>query len=267
MELRRRQARGEPLSYRFRCGRRPANSNGARCTPDAWAFFRTLYLDPRRPTIRLCSELTQVEANKEGWAWPPYRTICQRVNKELPAFIRDFHRLGERRWLRQHAPRIERDLSAVRPNECWIGDHAELDFLVRGEGGAIIRPWLTAWEDQRSRRIVGWAITSGPDNDTILAAFRDAVCELGAPMQVIIDNGKDYRSRGFSGGRRRKARLDEERIKSVLGRLGVQPHFCTPFEPQSKAIESFFRTVHDRFDKLFPTYCGNRPENRPEELF
>lgn len=218
--------------------------------------------------MALCYEVVAVEAERNGWQWSlSLRSVQRRVDKELPAFIADRHRLGERRWAQKHAPRIERDLSEVRPNQCWVGDHCQLDFLARVEGGEIKRPWVTAWMDQRSRMIVGWVVTSSPDSDTILAAFRDAVIEHGAPEQIIIDNGKDYRAKGFSGGRRGKPRLDTERVLSVCGRLGIQVSFCEPFNPGSKAIERFFDTLHERFDKTFPTYCGNKPENRPEQLF
>jgi transposase InsO family protein len=237
------------------------------CSPEAWDLFKLHYPDPRRRSASLCYEIVAFEAERNGWQWPHLRTIQRRVTAELPAFMADYHRLGERRWRAKHGPKIERDLSEVRPNQVWVGDHAQFDFLVRLEGGQIGRPWLTLWLDQRSRRIVGWVITSQPDSDTILGAFHDAVIEHGAPERIVVDNGKDYRAKGFSGGRRGKPRLDEERIKSVSGRLGIAVTFCEPLNPGSKSVEAFFATLHERFDKTWQTYCGGTPNNRPEMLF
>lgn len=238
----------------------------AECDPDAWDFFKSLWLKPQRRSVALCHEITKVKAEKTGWDWPALRTIQQRVATDLPPFLADRYRLGELAWSRKHAPRIERDLSAIRPNHCWIGDHARFDFLVI-HNGKPVRPWLTAWEDQRSRIIVGWQITLGPDSDTILAAFRNAAVERGVPNQVIIDNGRDYKQKHLSGGRRGKPRLNEDYARSVFGRLDIHVTFCEPFNPGSKAIESFFNGMHERFDKLFDSYCGGSPDKRPEDLY
>ncbi|HUU95601.1 MAG TPA: DDE-type integrase/transposase/recombinase [Phycisphaerae bacterium] len=249
-----------------RRGRKTADGQVAGCSREAWDFFKTLYLTQQQRKIALCWEIVTVEAQKNGWSWPALRTIEKRLKAELPPFIADYHRLGPQRWARKHAPRIERDLSGTRPNQAWVGDHALFDFLCLVDGKPV-RPWITAWMDQRSRRLVGWTITAGPDSDTILAAFREAVIEYGAPLQVIIDNGKDYRSKAVSGGRRGKPRIDEERVKSVLGRLDIRVTFCEPFNPGSKAIERLFGTMHDRFDRLFDSYCGSEPKERPEDLY
>jgi putative transposase len=52
----------------------------------------------------------------------------------------------------------------------------------------------------------------------------------------------------------------------VLVRLGIHPQHCLPLHPQSKQIESFFRTVHQRFDVMWgDAYAGTSPKDRPEE--
>jgi hypothetical protein len=40
-------------------------------------------------------------------------------------------------------------------------DHHRCDVWVR-HAGKHVRPWLTCWEDVRSRKIVGWAVQAGP---------------------------------------------------------------------------------------------------------
>jgi hypothetical protein len=47
--------------------------------------------------------------------------------------------------------------------------------------------------------------------------------------------------------------------------MGITCTFATPYNPQAKGwIERFFGTVEGQFGKTFQTYCGNKPENRPE---
>jgi len=238
-------------------------------TPAAWDMFRALYLTPQRRTVKLCWEIVNLQAARDKWTWPDLRRIQERVARELPPALADKHRLGPLAWERKYGPRIVRDLSAVRPGACWIGDHCKFDFLCLDKTGKPIRAWLTAWLDQRSRKLVGWRVVKSPDSDSILGAFADGVRTYGAPQHLIIDNGKDYRAQAFSGGRRQRRGgvLDPEYVRSVCGRMHIDVTFCEPFNPGSKAIESFFGTMHERFDRLFDSYCGRDPQERPEDLY
>ena len=50
----------------------------------------------------------------------------------------------------------------------------------------------------------------------------------------------------------------------MLARLGMSVQHCIVRHPQSKHVERFFGTLHERFDKKFPTYTGGTPDRRPE---
>lgn len=39
-----------------------------------------------------------------------------------------------------------------------------------------------------------------------------------------------------------------------------------PYNARAKPIERFFGTLELGFGKRFTTYCGNKPDNRPEVL-
>jgi len=51
---------------------------------------------------------------------------------------------------------------------------------------------------------------------------------------------------------------------SAYAALEIKHTHALPLHPQSKPVERFFRTVCDRFSRLWATYCGNSPENRPD---
>lgn len=245
---------------------RPSGTRHA-LSADAWDHFKTLWLAPQRRSVALCWELTQGRAVECGWSWPPLHAVRERVRRELPEFHADYYRLGKTRWERKHAPAIERPAGNWRPHECWIGDHRQLDFLCADpRSGKPVRPWATAWMDAGSRYFVGVYIHTNPNSDTILAALRGAIREHGAPQSVIIDNGKDYRATALSGGKKAEGAA-ERCARSVLGQLGVAVHFARAYNPGAKPIESNFRTLSERFDKLMPTYIGHRPDARPEDLY
>jgi len=242
----------------------------------AWDFFKVLWLDPNRPSIRICWEMTRVQARREsrgsdGWQWPALRTVQRWVEDELPAPISDLHRRGEKRWEKEHAPRMREDHRIYRPNQMWVGDHHRFDVIVLGPKGPV-RPWLTGWLDKRSRMLVGWCITLNPASDTILQAFSVGAIKYGLPDEVKVDNGKDYRAYWLSGGKGRKVSKDwqpfDPRVATVFGRAQVEARFAKPYNPQSKLIESFFgNKLKVEFSRLFESYCGGKPDERPETLY
>ena len=65
-------------------------------SPEAWDFFKALWLTPQRRSVKLCWEITAVEAGRRGWHWPSLRAIQLRVRRELPPFVADQFRLGRR---------------------------------------------------------------------------------------------------------------------------------------------------------------------------
>jgi putative transposase len=236
------------------------------CTPDAWRYFLGLYLDPRKRRVTLCHELTCEHAASEGWSWPSLRTVQRWARERIPENARVLAREGERAFKAKCLPRVERSYADTAAGDIWCADENTMDLYARapdGRGGwKRVRPKLTAILDVRSRVFVGWHIAARANSDTIVAAFKLGVAEFGPPLTMICDNGSDYKS---AAGRSRKwASFDSKRLMNLYGELGCTVQWATPYEPQAKMIESHFRAVCDRFCKLFDSYCGNKPENRPE---
>ena len=169
-------------------------------------------------------------------------------------------------------PYIQWDYNNMEPNDKWVFDHTQLDLFVNAWGRAV-RPWLTAIMDMKARYIVGWCLSLQPDSMTIASALRMALVDWGVPQAVYLDNGKDFRSNYVSGKwhshllrqRQKLGRTDfDTRAKGILSQLGIRVIYATPFHPQAKSIERWFRTLHRQFDSSFKSYCGNKPSNRPE---
>jgi hypothetical protein len=239
------------------------------------------YLTLRRLKLTLCHEMACLKADENGWEKRSYKT-CQRFIDSIPRPVVLKMRFGEEAHNNEAQPHIECDYSALASNEVWCGDHHEFDVFVKtGErldsrtGEKIpqyARPWLTAWMDERSRKLVGYTIfTHDPNQDTILESFFIAVGECGVPAKIRIDNGKDYDSfalQGMTKKQRRRLRVqyDAEQLRGVFGQIGVKVAHVEIYHGQSKVIERFFGTLEDRFGRTWETYCGNKPENRPEDF-
>jgi transposase InsO family protein len=135
-------------------------------------------------------------------------------------------------------------------HDVWVRNDGVFPELEENEA---FRPWLTCITDMRSRRVVAPTWCATPSSRSIGSALLLGMRLFGRPEVFYIDNGKDYN------------RLSDEQT-GVLMRLGIQSQHCLPKHPQSKQIESFFRTVHQQFDVLWkPYYCGTSAATRPEE--
>ena len=248
-------------------------SFGPLITPEAWNEFLSAYLDLRQPTVKSCwQNLSFVNTRQnKGWTIPSLRTMQQYVNDNIPLPVLVLHREGLKAYEERCAPYIETDMDSIEPGAVWVGDHHQFDFWIRHRG-RWIRPWITAWEDMRSRAVLGWVITPSPNSTTILQAFKVGATSYGPPAAVKIDNGKDYDSQLWTGVTKtqritQKVRLDETLVAGLYAMMNIGVSFAQPYHPQSKSIERWFCTVEMQFGKTMPTYCGKDTGSRPEDLF
>jgi putative transposase len=236
-------------------------------------LIKTLWLNVRKPTLASCYQIGQYEADRQGWPTASYRTIHRRIDS-IPQGVVDKLRNGEEEFIRNSMPYNERDYSGLHSNEMWCGDHHQMDVIVNA-GGKLVRPWLTAWQDMRSRKIVGWRLFDhSPNSDTIILAMKDATSACGVPREVYIENGRDYDCYALNG-RTKKDRFNKTKVRveydagvlgGLFGSLGVDVTHCQPYHGQSKPIERFFGTLESQFGKLWPTYCGRATHEKPENL-
>jgi transposase InsO family protein len=242
-------------------------------SPKAFDYFKSMYLDPRQPSIKFCYQNLTFTNKKEnhGWTVPDYYALCRYVAKNISKPVEILHREGMAAFEAKCAPHIIIDQDSVEPGQVWIGDHHQFDCWIRHRNDWV-RPWITAWEDYRSRKIVGHFISTSPNSTTILQATRRGIEQHGAPESVKIDNGKDYDSQVFTGQtkQQRRSRVinDDEQmnISGIYALLNIGVSFSIPYHPQSKKIERWFDTLDCRFTKTFSTYCGKDTARRPEDL-
>jgi len=247
-------------------GDRPAAETVAEAP---WQYFLSLYLTIQRRTVALCHLMVTERFGGEAAAsagWPGLRAIQRRVRRDLPAVHADYFRLGETEWWRLYRPKLRRDYSQYRAGEWIVGDFKRMDIFCRRSAAdeTIVRPLLSAFTDLRSRLVYGWHLTERENQDAVLIAFRNGVERWGPPRHAVIDNGKPYRATGISGGRPKFKRLidDEDYVRSVFGGLNVAVHFAIPYNPDSKPIERWFRTLDLQFAATYASYCGGDQDDR-----
>lgn len=214
------------------------------------------------------------EASEKGWKIGSASSAGRfLVRIDENAALNTYIHEGTRGLINKIIPSNLRDYSTLSVNEYLCGDHHLCDlFVFDPQLGKVYRPWLTAWEEMRTRAISGYCIVRTPSSRSIAQALQHAIQpggrkrHFGIPKYVYIDNGKDYKCHylcGESWKEKRFGKIDFDPMTNcVLAELGIEPVFAIPFNPQSKPIERFFRTVESSLISQLPGYCGNKPESR-----
>jgi putative transposase len=255
-------------------------------SPEAIEYFYSLYRTTNKLGIAECHRWTLAEAQRQGWTWPETYNATTAWLKthddlEFSFLCRYGAKAYSKRWLRH----LTMDWSAIAPGIMYVADHKQVDFWVRYKGG-LIRPWLTAVQDCRSRMIVGWHLGPTPHQDAIKQAYFRAFRDYGIPKVMRIDNGKDFASRDLAGFTRRERNtlrrmhgpewletvkalqpITDKRWLGILNELDVRIIFATPYAPWSKGtVERWFGTFGEQCAKHFITWCGDKPESKPDAL-
>ena len=249
--------------------KRDAWNKGISSIPDeAKRLFNEFYFDERKLSVKQCVENTKSLLLIKGYNLnlPSDKTFERYVNS-LPQATKDYWRKGITYFNDHHMPYIQRDFTSLRVNQMWVCDHhrfdeqSKLNIQVVGTDFRLYRPWITYWQDMRSRYGVSWMIYCGyPNADIVLASFARGVRKYGIPEEVLLDNGKDFRARDLFNVD------DKNKINSLARQMGIVPHYTEFYHGQSKPNERTFRTFEDQFGKLWASYLGNCPQNRPEKL-
>lgn len=242
-------------------------------SPEAFELFKSMYLSQQRLSVKGCwQNMSFVNRNEsKGWKIPHLQAMYRIINEQIPLPVQVLHREGLSAYEARCAPYIQVDPNSVQPGQVWVGDHSQFNCWIRHRG-KWIRPWVTAWQDMRSRAIVGWHISASPNQTTILLGMKRAIEKHGPPDSVKVDNGKDYDSECWTGTTKAKRRalkagyIDEQMVAGIYAMIGIGVSFSIKYHPQSKPIERFFDTLDCQFTKTIRTYCGKDTERKPDYL-
>ncbi|SKC68563.1 Mu transposase C-terminal domain-containing protein [Maledivibacter halophilus] len=212
--------------------------------------------------------------NKKGMKYSKCSKSASRILNSIPEEIVAYARRGKKYWEANFMHKADRKKPEI-VNECWFGDHYRFNAFAVDKDGNVARPWLTAWYDIATGCMVGWCITMQPNSRTIAEAFIYGIQEKkdfpfwGVPKVVYTDNGKDYRSHAFEGGKiieKKYANAIEYNLETegLLKQLKVGNIHAKAYHGWVKPVERFFGTFSDKYVREIPGWCGTDPEERPE---
>lgn len=199
--------------------------------------------------------------------FPSLDSFIRRHKQESIAAARTMAKKGKRTYQRSHSPYVQRDYSHLLAGELWVSDHAQIDVGVM-VGDQTVFPWVTAWRDVKSGLWMGWDLhAESPNSDHIFISLKRGIERYGSPSDVLLDRGKDYRSKDFSGGARKvRVEVDEMHARNLCADLSIEVHFAQAYNARAKPIERDFRTIKEWFCRGAAGYRGGNVVERPESL-
>lgn len=231
-------------------------------------FLKAEYLRPEQPLPAIVYRRAKRYCAKNGIDLPSYATVL-RFLRTIPVAVQEYYRVGKASWQKKFEPKVRRSFDDLEVNEIWVGDHREFDVIVftDEQKRTCRRPWITMWQDLRSRRIVGWHISFQPSSYTIALALRHGILQVGIPRRVYVDNGKDYRSHYIGGREKNHGRIGfNKETQGLLTALEIEAIFATAYHPWAKPIERTFRNFTFEFEREMRGWCGRDNKERPAKL-
>ena len=165
---------------------------------------------------------------------------CQRISDVLyrgpglpasantvAAILREAGYVLEEQPTTPHPDKV-RSFERARPNQLWQTDL--FTFVLKRQNRRV---YLVAFMDDHSRFIVGYALHASCTAPLVIEAFKAAVVSVGAPEEVLTDNGPQYITwRGTS------------KFAAELQRRGIKHIVATPRRPQTLGkVERFWGTL------------------------
>ena len=221
-------------------------------------------------TREMLYDALKAEAKRQGWECPSMRTVGRYISYLMEQRgARSAQYLaanGTREWKNKMMLKTKRDSTALKVMEYVVGDEHTFDIWVQytAPNGKIkaVRPKLTAWEDMRSRAIIGDVISIDANSQTLKESLVKMIySEIGGVPKVLhIDNGKDYTAETMTGQSRKERRIEFDFDAETVGfyqSIGVQEvGRSLPYQAWDKPIERFFSTVCNKFSRWFASYTG-----------
>lgn len=245
-------------------------NSGKTTVTDEWRqYFWDLYGTQNKLSLNKCYRQTKghfCNTQEEAAAFPAVNSFRRVIGKKIGKESIYYARAGQKKWEDKYGDYIERNYENLPAGYCLVGDHAQLDAgeLVEGRDRY---PWITSWICMKTQKVQSSDLHLEPPNgDHVLLSLYHAILTNGVPKYLYIDNGKDYRMKGLAGGRMHRLEVDEEKIRSLCGALGITPIFSRPFNAKAKLIERIHLKIKEEFSRHCIGFRGGNILERPEKL-
>ena len=238
--------------------------------PAFWTALQGAIFQPQGEDIAATHRILALKwaIQYPGVRIPSLHQVYYYLKRRYPERMKLLARKGENYYDQNIRASVMRDPNTIRPNEGWVTDTQDCDFMIQVEGPdgiEAIRPKICVIMDIKSEYVLSVQFVTTPVcNEIIRNAFATAVFHYGRPKAFLTDNGRDYLKAGFTtpvvftpdiNGTKRYEH-------SILRELNIEHHIATKYNGRVKYVERFFKELA-KYSKIARGYVGNKPENRP----
>ena len=226
-------------------------------------------LDPNQKRISQVIRWAKKSIEKDGYFSPSSEATMRRALTDWRDQNYDrwvFCREGAKAMDDKVLPYLQRDSNILEVGDVLVADGHRLNIRIRYPfTGKDIRATILMFYDWRSRYPAGWYIMWQENIQCVHAALRRAILNLGKiPRMVMIDNGKAFKAKVFTG-KLKDIDFEQAGIQGLYARLGIETCFAMPYNAKAKPVERFFGTFNE-LERLFPSYTGNSIQDKPAYL-
>ncbi|MCF8719251.1 Mu transposase C-terminal domain-containing protein [Nitrospina gracilis] len=245
-----------------------AHRNGASTlTADEQKVLFDQLAHQNRIKVGTAIQLTKYILEQRGIPSPSSpRTMRRAVErfKKQHQNVWTFYREGEKALIDKVLPYIERDDDQLAVGDVLVADGHVCNFFVTNPWtGRPCRPMLIGFYDWKSRVLVGWDLGFTENTQLIASALRRGILTLGmTPKVVLLDNGKAFKSKVFTGD----LDLAQCGFAGMFARLNIKTVFAWPYNARSKPIERFFQDFGNQFERYLPSFCGSSINDKPASM-
>ena len=245
--------------------------------PAFWETFKAHFLQGAQQKVAKIYRLLELKWRIEypGLPIPALYQVREYIRNRYPKRFIAYMRRGENFYLQHYRDFVVRDPGTIRPNEAWVADSQDCDFMIRvprPDGcWEAVRPKICVIMDIKSQHVVSiqlvWRNEHGKvavTNEIIRNAFALGVWYYGRPRVFLTDNGADYCKAGFTLPVTFTPAVSNSKVysHSIMLALDVMHLTADPYNARAKYVERFFRELAE-YSRAARGYVGNMPENRP----
>lgn len=247
-----------------------ARPRAKECSPEFFDVLKSDFLRLEAPPFTDCYRRATRIAKDKGLDTLPERTMRRHLDAQVSRVTQVLARQGVDA-VKRLFPAQTRDKTCLQALQAVNADFHKFDVFVRwpGQGGAVTRPQMVAFQDIYSGRILAWRIDQTPNSTAVLLCAGDMIEAWGIPEHVLLDNGREFAAKAITGGAatRFRFKVKDDDIPGLFTALGCTIHWATPYSGQSKPIERAFRDMCQSIAKdprLAGAYTGNTVVAKPE---
>lgn len=251
-------------------------SKGSSLLMEHQQLMTELFCSPNAYSVASCYRIACGVWRSKGISVPT-EISCRRFLEKWAhenASIAIFKRKGMKALKDNQLPTIMRDPNSLEFMDVIVADGRKMDFsIVHPDTGKSCRPIMVAWQDMRTKLILGFELMLTENTMGVVSSFRQACLNAGAlcgfdgavlPRSVYMDNGRAFKNKILN---------EEIDLKSSIGGLferlkefGLEHvQYAKPYNASSKVIERSFADFGE-LDKLVSSYCGNSITNKPARM-